>query len=221
MRRWLLILVVVALVGWLVLKTEALPNLVDVVARGKRLSDDGSDVRGEVTVDDVELLSQAGEVLGRDVDWDAYAAARMLRSEDGSLGQIGKVYKVHVLLNQARALGRTLASTVQLHTDGDRFGSQINGRFASGEDPYENDLKAAEYAIDQRGRGEDPTYGATNFVDKDAFGSQKGTGSFAALVARWAGDGKVPGTLPGAPSTLVFFWRGGVPVDVGATEVVV
>jgi hypothetical protein len=132
------------------------------------------------------------------------------------MGQYAKAAICHVVCNQAATLGWGVTTTVQYHKTSSRaehYGAQISGRVASGEDPYECDLAAAEYALAQRARGEDPTGGASNFVDVRAFGVQEGTGSFSELVEAWAAEGKRPGTLPDAPSSLVFFWKGaGVPV---------
>jgi hypothetical protein len=216
---WIFIAIVLAGV-FLLTQTEALPALVDVVERGRRLSVDVETASGIVTSVDSVLLAQAAAIVGRPVAPEAYALARVCRSDEGRAGQIAKTYLCHVLMNQADSLGWGIVRTVQFHTTAARdehYGAQISGRVASGEDPYESDLAAAEYAVAQRAQGLDPTAGATNFVDKRAFGVQEGTGSFEDLVAVWGSEGKSPGNLPGAPASLVFFWRGHVP-DV-ATEV--
>ncbi len=193
--------------------TNPLAPLVDVVDRGQRLN--YSTVVGGVVQESAAVLAAAaGEVLGRPVTLDAIALARMVRSEDGTAGQIAKCYKCHVAFNQAEKLGWSVVKLITYHTAADRaghFGEQITGRFASGRDPYENDLSAAEYAIAQRAAGQDPTFGALNFVDVGGFGAQLGSGSFQDTVEAWAKDGKVPGRLPDSPSGLIFFWRGEVP----------
>lgn len=193
---------------------DALPALVDVVDRGKRLSVCTVNASGVVAESAEDLTAQAAAVVGRAVDLDAYSLARMVRSEEGRAGQIAKVYLCHVMLNQARALGWSVTGTIEFHTTpsrADHYGSQTSGRVASGADPYESDLAAAEYAQAQRAQGIDPTGGASNFVDQRAFGVQAGTGSFWELVDRWAAEGKRPGVLPDAPASLVFFWRGALP----------
>lgn len=211
----------VAIAFCVVTGSNPLAPLVDVMARGKRLTT--STVIGGVVQESASTLAaQAAAVLGRDVSTEALALALMVRAEDGSAGQVAKVYKCHVAFNQAAALGWTIVELIQYHQTASRsrhFGEQISGRFASGRDCYENDLAAAEYAQSQHDAGIDPTFGAVNFVDRGGFGSQAGADSFAATVASWAGDGKVPGTLPATPDGLVFFWHGRVPA--AAVEVVV
>jgi len=193
---------------------DVLPELVDVVSRGARLTTAAVDASGIVTTPDYELLSQAAAVVGRDVDRDAYSLARMVRSEEGAAGQIAKTYLCHVMMNQADAAGLGITEIIQRHNQAARnghYGAQISGAVASGQDPYESDLAAAEYALSQRANGDDPTAGATNFVDKRAFGVQAGTSTFDDLVSRWGADGRAPGNLPDASPNLVFFWRGSVP----------
>jgi hypothetical protein len=210
-------LICVALVFFMLTGTNPIAPLVDIAARGRRLTT-STVVDGVVMETPGELAAQAAAVLGRAVSEEAIALALMCRAEGGTGGQISKTYRCHVAINQARALNWSVVQVITYHQTparANRFGEQISGRFASGRDCWENDLQAAEYALAQRGRGEDPTFGALNFVDVGGFGVQAGTGSFAALVDKWAADGKVPGTLPDAGGGLVFFWRGQLP---GAAE---
>ena len=209
--RFVLVLAICAL-GFVLVTTDALPALVDVVARGRRLSVDADNPDGVTLTRVDDLVAQAAAVVGRPVDRDAYSLARVCRSEEGKLGQIAKNALCHVVMTQADALGWEITYTVLYHktsSRSDHYGAQMSGRVASGVDPYESDLAAAEHAMAERAAGLDPTSGATNFVDRRAFGVQDGTGSFAELVDTWAADGKTPGTLPGISEHLVFFWRGG------------
>ncbi len=194
---------------------DVLPELYDDAFRGMQLTHATVDASGIVQESAEELARQASETLGREVSREAQALARVCRSEEGHAGQRAKTYLCHVMLNQAA--GRDIVDVIQAHNTATRdghFGAQISGAVASGSDPYESDLNAAEYALAERGQGQDPTGGATNFVDRRAFGVQAGTSTFEALVAKWGAGGKVPGRLPDAPDNLVFFWRGSVP-DVG------
>lgn len=212
-------LAIFALLVVLGMTTNAIPALQDIADRGKRLTHGTTDTYGVVVETADQLVREAAAVVGRAVNVDAYSLARMVRSEEGSAGQIAKVFLCHVMCNQAAALGWGITQTVQFHTAPYRaqaYGKQITGRVASGSDPYESDLAAAEYALAQRAQGEDPTNGATNFVDVGAFGAQAGTGSFNDLVDHWAEEGKVPGKLPNTPKGLVFFWRGQLPPGVEA-----
>jgi len=217
--KWVLIAVALLVGAWLADSDlpglaevgEVLPALFDDAFRGAQLSR-GTVVNGVVQEDVGTLAAQASAVLGRPVANDAYALAKVCRSEEGRAGQMTKVYLCHVMLNQAR--GGDVVATIEAHNTAARdghFGEQISGAVSSVQDPYESDLNAAEYALAQRAQGEDPTGGATNFVDKRAFGVQAGTGSFADLVARWGASGKVPGNLPDASANVVFFWAGGLP----------
>jgi hypothetical protein len=203
-------LLAVVVVVCMVTGADPLGPLVDVAQRGQRLTT-STVVDGVVQESPAELAAAAASVVGRPVSEDAIALALMCRAEGGSGGQISKVYRCHVAINQARGLGWSVVEVITYHQTparARRFGEQISGRFASGRDCWENDLQAAEYALAQRDRGEDPTMGAVNFVDIGGFGVQAGTGSFASVVERWGAEGKVPGTLPEASSGLVFFWRG-------------
>jgi hypothetical protein len=207
---WLVAIVVAVC---MVTGTNPANSILDVVQRGPRLTT-STVIDGVVQESPAELAAAAAAVVGRDVSEDAIALALMCRAEGGSGGQISKVYRCHVAINQAHALGWSVVEVITYHQTparARRFGEQISGRFASGRDCWKCDLDAAEYALGQRDRGEDPTAGATNFVDVGGFGAQIGTSSFDAVVQKWAADGKVPGTLPDAPSGLVFFWRGKLP----------
>lgn len=188
--------------------------LTDLIGSGRKLSTSHQDTNGVVTEDPDDLLVQATNVIGRTISQDAYALARMVRSEAGAADLTTKVRLANVAMNQARALGWSVYDTITYHQtafrDG-RFGAQISGRFASSKDPYEIDLKAAEQALQG-----DITGGATNFAHRSAFGKQLGTASnIQPFVDTMASEGKVPGYY--APdSNLVFFWRGSVPD--GVTE---
>jgi hypothetical protein len=182
----------------------------DVAERGRQLTKSTVNAAGVVTDEPQALVDAASATLGRPVDPEAYALARMVRSEEGSAGQITKVYLANVAQNQARALGWSVWNLMLFHKAAERsgwFGRQISGRFATTADPFESDLAAAEWALSNP----DQTGGATNFVDRRGFGVQEGTGSFQDFVQEMAAEGKVPGVLPSAPSKLVFFWRTRLP----------
>lgn len=198
---------------------SVIPTLYDDAFRGQQLTTATVDGSGVVAESADELAAQASAVLGRPVTAEAQALARVCRSEEGRAGQRAKTYLCHVMLNQANASGRGVVDTIEAHNTASRnghFGAQISGAVASGADPYESDLNAAEVALAEAAQGIDPTGGATNFVDRRAFGVQAGSGSFDDLVASWGASGKAPGTLPEASANLVFFWSGAVPD--GATE---
>lgn len=193
---------------------EGVDVLTDLVGSGRKLSTSTRDDAGVVEQEPDDLRAQAESTMGRDVSEDAYALARMVRSEAGSADLTTKVRLANVAINQAHALGWSPYQVIVFHNtpsrDG-RYGKQISGRFASTLDPYEVDLKAAEQALQG-----DITGGATNFAHQSAFGKQLGTASnIQPFVDTLASEGKVPGYF-GSDSNLIFFWRGSVPD--GVTE---
>jgi hypothetical protein len=194
--------------------TETGRNFVqDLTRRGSRLTKTTLDADGKVPIDPFVLADQAGQVLNRAVDADAYALARMLRSEEGSAGPVVKRLLGWVALNDAAELGWDLLELFTFSTVAARkgyFGKQISRRYSTAQDPYENDLAIAELVIGELAAGKaDPTSGAVKFVNKDAFASQAGASSYEAVRARWAKEGLSPVLLAGAPDNLVFFRRGG------------
>lgn len=190
--------------------------VVDVFARGSRLTHTSLDDDGVIQDDPGALVNAAAAVVGRDVSADAYALARMGRSE----GVDGMAFRMFVALNDLDELQQHYGTHVysgvaalMLHSknalsDG-RFSEQgLGKRYATPRDPYEGDLLLAEQVIARHAAGEDPTGGAVKFVDKDSFGVQPGTGSYEAKVADWADDGLYPANLDGATDNFVVFRRG-------------
>lgn len=196
-RRWLwLVILGIAIMGFWNRDT-----LKDMVTRGKRLTTSSGD---PVTQTPAQLAAEASRVAGHAVSVEAYALARMIRSENGSGTVLAKQAVAHVALNDARAHGWTLLYTLTVNSrrPAGSFGSQRGGRYSTSRDPYENDLVIAEYAIS--GVLPDPTGGADKFVHKGAFGVQEGTGSYDSVVRRWAADGYQPTEIPGTGDLVVF-----------------
>lgn len=180
----------------------------DLTRRGPRLGHTEVDENLNVPATPEVLARRAAAILGRPVTAAAYGLARMVRSEEGNAGPEVKRLLVHVALNDAAALKwdvvRLLThSTVEIRRG--FFGKQLSRRYSTARDPYEVDLLVAERALEERGRGADPTGGAVKFVDRRAFGIQPGTRTYADVVAKWAREGLEPFNLPGAPEDLVFF----------------
>lgn len=180
--------------------------LTDVFVKGKRLSHGTLDATGTVVEDPEALRAAASVVLGRDIDRNVYALARMLRSEGAKEGDL----RVHVALNDLADLGWSDAfnlitySTVAAARG--RYGNQLHRRYSSAQDPYEGDVLTVEQAITNHDAGFDPAQGATKFVDKSSMGGvQAGTSSFDALVQRWGADGLSPFTVPEYGDDLVLF----------------
>jgi len=195
------------------------PAVIDLVGRGRRLSqtspvnpDLGSDDDPLLIEDDPDkLVNDAAEILGRSVSKDAFAASRMVRSEEGSANDDTKKFLVHVALNDAARKGWSLFDLITYSTVATRngyFGRQRSRRYSSVEDSYERDLVLAEAAIADHAAGVDPTAGAWHFYHKQ-LSEVVGIASYQDVVDSWAKEGAYPFTLDGAPSRLVFFGPSG------------
>lgn len=162
------------------------------------------------------LVESASRVVGRDITLDSYSLARALASEAGSgESDTSKLYRAHVLINQANSRGLSLTQLALAHTNPNRdgrYGRQIGGAFATTQDPYVRDLELAEQARSES----DSTGGAIQFSDRNAFGIQAGTTNWSNHVAQRESEGKTGGTLSGASNTLVFWWRGFLPANARA-----
>jgi hypothetical protein len=199
------------LFGW-----WGVPRALDLTRRGRRLTvtklnDDKSIPEGPH-----ELALLASAEIGRHIDTDMYAVARMLRSEEPGASPEVKGLLVHVALNTAKQRGVTLAELLTTSTVASRrgkFGRQISRWASTANDPYEQDVAIAELARDERRAGSDPTGGAFRFVNRLAFGIQPGSRSYGAVRAEWAAEGFYPVKVPGAPWRLVFFRRGDADAD--------
>lgn len=182
----------------------------DVFSKGSRLSYGTLDATGTVVDDPETLRGAATQRLGRDIDRNVYALARMVRSEGAAQGNL----RVHVALNDLADLGWPDAYTLITYSTNSakkgKYGQQATRRYASSSDPYEGDVLTVEQAIAQNDAGYDLSQGATKFVDKDSFGVQAGTGSFDDLVAKWAPEGLQPFTVPEYGDNLVLFKKGGL-----------
>jgi hypothetical protein len=211
-----------ALVGLAVWQGPALVTAVkDIVTRGSRLTHAEPGDDGVVWDSPEELRAAAAVVLGRVGSRDVYGAARMVRSEGAAQAGI----RTHVAMNDAAELGWTLARLFtystnlqatghygEQHTPAARAPGGVTStrRYATTRDPYVSDVWAVEEAMVAHFGGLDPTGGAVKFVDISAMGGvQEGTGSYAALVDRWAKEGLRPFTLPGESADLVVFRRVG------------
>jgi hypothetical protein len=201
---------------------EIKDTVVDVIGRGDRLTYttlDGSGIVGIKNADETitpvdpdDLVAQASAVMGRPISADAYALARMARSEGIDAGEL----RIHVALNDLadlndrRGFGWSAADLITYSTDSaarGHFGQQLHRRYASPQDPYQGDIILAEKVLADHAAGVDPTQGAIKFVDKSSFGVQAGTGSYDATVTAWAAEGLAPFNLPGESDDFVVFRR--------------
>jgi hypothetical protein len=182
--------------------------------RGARLTHTALDDNGVIPDDPDALVANAGLVLGRQPSSNAYALARMGRSE----GVDGMEFRMHVALNDLDELHAHYPGTyrdvaaLMLHSkntlsDGHFSQQGLGKRYATSRDPYEGDYNLALAVMADHAAGVDPTGGAVKFVDKDSFGVQEGADSYEATAASWASDGLEPATLEGASDNFVVFRR--------------
>jgi len=188
----------------------------NLATRGNKLSESTVDAAGVVT-DDPELLRQQAEaVLGYSADLDTYALARMGRSE----GVDGMAARMHVALNDLADLqnryGTHIYSSLaalMLHSKvaaaNGHFSEQFLGKkYATTRDPYEADYHLAEQVQTEHAAGVDPSGGATKFVDKDSFATQRGaTATYEDKVAEWGAQGLAPFNVDGATDNFIVFRR--------------
>lgn len=207
---WPLLLVAL---GVVLFGGQAVTAAVDFTSRGRRLSTSPAlNDAGQVDTDPYDLRIEAEQILGRHIEEDAYAVARMLRSEGGGGSPEEKQARAWVARNDAAKHGWSMLYTI---AGPDRlFGRQRGWRYASGQDPYENDLAVAEAVMD--GRLLDNTGGAEKFVDIGSFGAQEGTGSYEATLAQWRSEGLSPRTVPGTATDFRVFVRDGGQTDENA-----
>lgn len=190
--------------------TTVVSAVIDLVGRGRRLSDtsgleDPSDPK-TLDADPDKLTNDAAEIMGRAVTKDAYSAARMIRSEEGSQPRDVKALLVHVLINDAAEHGWSLYYATTVSSVASRsgyYGNQTSRRYSTASDPYEEDLLVAEQVIAERAAGgEDPTGGAVKFFNR-------GPLSASDWPDAWDAEGLVSENVDPAPDRLVFFTRGG------------
>lgn len=200
-------------------RREIVATTTDVITRGERLNHTQlNDADPAFIEDDPDVLvAEAAAVFGQDFAHggysalDVYALARMSRSEaDSRDGELSRTARIHVALNDARALGWTPARLMLFSKNADAngfFGEQNHRRYSTARDLYAGDIHYVWRAIDEDQAGQDPTGGAVKFVDKDSMGVQRGSGSFDSLVTRWASEGLQPYNVDGLTDNFVVFRR--------------
>lgn len=207
MKPWHWLFLALALLAAWLFGRKAVDTVLDLTKRGRRLS--VSNLEGGVILESPEALrAQAQDILGRPVDLETYALARMIRSEAGSAPGAEKLAVAHVAQNDAAELGRELfwVLTYNKQRGGSgMFGEQRGGRYATSRDPYENDYAAAE-AVQNRSHP-DHTGGAVKFVHLSAFGVQPGTMSADEVIEKWAREGLVPRQVDGTSASFRVFVR--------------
>lgn len=178
-----------------------------MLTRGPRLTHSPADITGMVVDDPRDLADESGYSL------EAYAAGRMLSSEEGTSDTTTQAAVVWSLINHARRSGKTV-SEVLLAAKNPRnkghFGSQKDkdpnspnvgrsDRYASTAlDPYDRDCQIAQQCLD--GTLADFTGGATNYDRPD--GEKHPDQVAADRLASGLVAVDVPGTSEG-----LRFWR--------------
>lgn len=177
--------------------------VVDLTQRGDKLTDTSTNVDGNIAEEPQDLANAASDVLGFQADLDTYSAARMVRSEEGSLSPDVRALLVHVAINDAAALGGwTLTHLMTYSTNPDNngiYGAQYGQRrYSTAQDPYTQDYGIAQQVIASRAAGgADPTRGATKFFNRGV--------AMNPVPASWVASGYQPEQLDPAPDRLVFF----------------
>lgn len=202
--------------GLVYFRREVVDGVKDMATKGNRLSFGTFDEAAGIVLDSPETLRQAASTrLGRTISKDAYAGARMIRSEGAAQGLL----RIHVALNDLESFryASTLFQLLTYSTDPMRkgvFGKQYSPavrdpddptkwlypnpnkrRYATRQDPYAGDVAISVQGIEERLRGIDRVNGATKFIDVKDMGVQEGSVSFAQKDAEWKRDGYVSFTL--------------------------
>jgi hypothetical protein len=155
---------------------------------------------------------------GIDISPDAYALARMIRSEGAAQGLL----RAHVAMNDAATFqyASDLFGLLTFSNDTTRrgmFGKQWSPavppsypvanarRYSTASDPYEGDVNMALAAIAERANGIDRAQGAVKFIDKGSMGVQLGSKPFDAIDASWRSEGLQPFTLADYGDNLVLY----------------
>jgi hypothetical protein len=191
----------------------------DVFARGSHVSYGTLDGPLGIVIESPEALRYAAsQRMGFDIPQDAYALARMIRSEGAAQGLL----RAHVAMNDLISFpyANTLFELLTFSNDTKRrgvYGVQYSGpvppdypnanarRYSTSANPYEGDVQTAIHAIDERNQGIDRASGATKFIDRDSMGAQIGSRSFEVVNASWVADGMEPFTLPEYGDNLVLY----------------
>jgi hypothetical protein len=191
----------------------------DVFTRGNHVTYGTLDpTLGIVLESPSNLRDAAGQRMGIVLDDNAYALARMIRSEGAAEGLL----RAHVAMNDAATFpyASDLFGLLTFSNDPQRrgvYGAQWSPavppnypkanarRYATSKDPYEGDVNMAIAAIAERANGVDRADGAVKFIDKSSMGVQLGSKSFEEIDAAWQGDGLIPFTLADYGPDLVLY----------------
>jgi hypothetical protein len=190
--------VLIALLVW---NRSGIMSLLTLSKRGKKLTTTSVDPSGKVPLSPDAYRKEAEKNLGRAIDPNAFALALMLSAEGLSDNLLSRRIRSWIAFNDLRDLRKAfgwpdftrLFTFSQNKGQNGFFGEQEKGRrYATGRGLYEGVLKDAETLIKEFESGEDPTNGATKFVDLNALGIQPGTKgmTLASIEKRWGLKGR-------------------------------
>jgi len=207
-------IVVLAAFGLVVLHSVMSTNtLTGRHAPGARLLH-APETAGVEKVPMASLLTEASAVLGRQVDPETLALAKMLKSEGDSDNAISRRIRAWVAYNDLKSLqdghGFEPMSFVELFqfstsvTSRGYFGIQTGRRYATQADPYVGDYLDAETLRQEfQNTSNDLTNGATKFVDVPALATQPGVKPGTTLATLEKDWGVTFRKIPGAREGLV------------------
>lgn len=191
-------------------------GLIKLASRGKRLTNAPPDASGRIPLSPDALVAQAERNLGRSIDPDVFALAKMLASEGGRDGPRAREARAWVAFNDLRAMEKRHGwrSFTKLFTYSNRqeqngfFGLQNKGRrYGSKAEVYEGHIYDAEALMEAFTTSPDPTGGATKFADSKSLGGvQPGTEgkTIASLEKDWGLKARL---VPGSGDLYIFGGR--------------
>lgn len=191
----------VAMIAILFWQRMNLMGLLKLATLGRKVSNAQADATGKVPLLPKEVVAQVARNLGRPVTDDAVALAKMLASEGYRDTPLKRSARAWVAYNDLAELRRRFGwkDFTRLFTFSTQrnqlgyFGAQEKGRrYATNADIYEGHILDAETLIASFATGNDPTNGATKFVDENALGKQPGTEgkTLASIEAAWGLKGR-------------------------------
>lgn len=204
-RQYVKIAVLIALVCLLLLLTrKAIAAKVLKVSanHGKALMRISPDSTGKIPAPPDGLRKQAEVIRGKSISTDAFALALMLSSEGLHDTWKKRQYRAWVAHNDLKELRKRfgwkdLTKLFTYSTRGEQngfFGKQEKGRrYDTSRVLYSSVLDDAEKLLESFASGQDPTHGATKFIDVKALGKQPGTEgkTLASIEQDWGLKGRL------------------------------
>jgi hypothetical protein len=207
-QRTILILAILALVGWWLLVGENPLQLGrSFVGRGSRLTSSTLDANGNVVESIEDICAQVASALQRPVSEDAVLLARVSASENAGASEREKSAIQWVCRNDASAHLWSIRYTVTVNPGslgvqtGRRYSTRGGGLLGNRE-IHEDDVNIAERVLS--GEIGDLTGGATKFVHTTGFDSLAAFLGAHPKVQGWIDSGLEPIYLGDVGSLVVF-----------------